>query len=104
MAAPALVGGIGKLGFFNTVPTHTTYQKIGTTLINVTIRVFLLQFDWTRCDFQIFDTDILEDFPEKYISVREAVANESKFGGQESANAQCQTKMCLCKKQIKWVH
>ncbi|GBN67325.1 hypothetical protein AVEN_160989-1 [Araneus ventricosus] len=37
MAAPAVVGGIGKLGFFNTVPTHTTYQKIGTTLINVTI-------------------------------------------------------------------
>ncbi|GBL81574.1 hypothetical protein AVEN_93376-1 [Araneus ventricosus] len=37
MAAPAVVVGIGKLGFFNTVPTHTTYQKIGTTLINVTI-------------------------------------------------------------------
>ncbi|GBO11840.1 hypothetical protein AVEN_34191-1 [Araneus ventricosus] len=37
MAAPAVVGGIGKLGFFNTVPAHATYQKIGTTLINVTI-------------------------------------------------------------------
>ena len=36
---------------------------------------------FARCDFQISGAQILEDIPEKYLSVREAVANESMFGG-----------------------
>ena len=59
---------------------------------------------FARCDFQISGAQILEDIPEKYLSVREAVANESMFGGQRYSSCkcsvskiQCQTKKCVCK-------
>ncbi|GBO30848.1 hypothetical protein AVEN_57842-1 [Araneus ventricosus] len=55
---------------------------------------------FVKCDFQISGSQILEDVPENYISVLEALANESKFGGQRYSIFKCSVsnKKCVCKK------
>lgn len=79
--------------------------KIQNNVYQIGTKGGIIKTWFSRSDFQISGAQILEDIPEKSISVRQAVAYESKFGGQgyntckcSVSKIRCQTKKCLCKK------